>query len=102
PFYEFEYKFIASGKEKYLTFGSFIEEDFSIKGKKLTVPQVVSLVIDNFQLIPEDDKETGCGDLEENKKIIYAYNFRHKEMDYSLYGRGELAIAFPENESNHF
>lgn len=99
-FYEFEYSFTANGNEKYLTFGSFIQEDISIKGRKLPLPQTVSIVIDNFELVPEDKKETLCNGFLSNKENIYAYNFRHKEMDYSLYGRGDLAIAFPEDDSN--
>jgi outer membrane protein OmpA-like peptidoglycan-associated protein len=35
-----------------------------------------------------------------NKKTIYEYNFRHKEMDYSLYGRGDLNIVFEDSNSN--
>jgi len=101
-FYEFEYSFTANGKEKYLTFGTYVEEDTVVDGKKkLTGTQTVSLVLDNFQLVPENIKETVCADFEINKQKIYNYNFRHKEMDYSLYGNGELKISFDTKDSNY-
>jgi outer membrane protein OmpA-like peptidoglycan-associated protein len=100
-FYRFEYSFVADGKEKYLTFGAFIEEDTIGSKKKLIGTQTVSIVLDNFQLIPEDKRETTCPDFLLNKEEIYNYNFRHKEMDYSLYGRGELAIVFTNKDSNY-
>ena len=99
-FFEFEYSFIATGKEKYLTFGTYVEEDTVGAKKKLIGTQTVSLVLDNFQLIPANEKETTCPDFTLNKEEIYKYNFRHKEMDYSLYGRGELAIVFTNEDSN--
>jgi len=99
-FFEFEYSFIATGKEKYLTFGTYIEEDTVGAKKKLIGTQTVSLVLDNFQLIPANEKETTCPDFILNKEEIYKYNFRHKEMDYSLFGRGELAIVFTNEDSN--
>ncbi len=101
-FYLIEYSFIANGKEKYLTFGTYIEEDFSIKGRKLVTPLSVSLVIDNFELIPADEKEIACDAFALNKEKIYAYNYRHREMDYALYGKGELAIQFPEKDSGYY
>ena len=101
-FYAFEYSFTANGKEKYLTFGTYIEEDTVVDGKKkLTGTQTVSLVLDNFQLVPENISETGCTDFLINKQKIYNYNFRHKEMDYSLYGNGELKISFNTKDSNY-
>jgi outer membrane protein OmpA-like peptidoglycan-associated protein len=100
-FYEFEYSFVADGKEKYLTFGTFIEEDTVTGKKKLTGTQTTSLVLDNFQLIPEDKRETICENFNLNKDVIYNYNFRHKEMDYSLFGRGELNILFPDKDSKN-
>ncbi len=101
-FYEFAYSFTATGKEKYLTFGFYVAENEIAGRKKLSVPQTVSIVLDNFQLTPEDKKEVVCADFMSNKESIYAYNFRHREMDYSLYGRGQVAIAFPEEDSNYF
>lgn len=99
-FYAFEYNFIADGTERYLTFGSFIEED-TLNGKKMLLgTQVVSLVLDNFQLLPADKEEGHCTDYARNKKLIYDYNYRHKEMDYSLFGKGELAINFNSTDSN--
>jgi outer membrane protein OmpA-like peptidoglycan-associated protein len=99
-FFEFEYSFVATGKEKYLTFGTYIIEDTVGAKKKLIGTQTVSLVLDNFQLIPANEKETTCPDFILNKEEIYNYNFRHKEMDYSLFGRGELAIVFTNEDSN--
>ncbi len=99
-FYQFEFSFIANGKEKYLTFGTYIEED-TLSGKKnLIGTQSVSVVLDNFQLLPSDKNEMVCNDFVKNKKQIYNYNFRHKEMDYSLYGKGEIAILINGPDSN--
>ncbi len=100
-FYTFIYSFVADGTEKYLTFGTYVSEDTVGGKKKLTGTQTVSLVLDNFQLIPENEKETACANFNLNKEKIYNYNFRHKEMDYSLYGKGELAITFTKTDSNH-
>jgi outer membrane protein OmpA-like peptidoglycan-associated protein len=100
-FFQFEYSFVANGKEKYLTFGTYIEEDTVGAKKKLIGTQTVSLVLDNFQLIPANEKETTCADFLINKEKIYNYNFRHKEMDYSLFGKGELAIDFNKVDSNY-
>jgi outer membrane protein OmpA-like peptidoglycan-associated protein len=99
-FFEFEYQFTATGNEKYLTFGTYIEEDTSGAKKKLVGVQTVSLILDNFQLIPANKKETLCAAWLQHKEKIYQYNFRHKEMDYSLYGKGELAIDFSVKDSN--
>lgn len=99
-FYQFEYSFVATGEERYLTFGTYIKEDTVGAKKKLIGTQTVSIVLDNFQLIPEDKRETTCPDFMLNKQDIYNYNFRHKEMDYSLFGRGELAIVFTNENSN--
>jgi outer membrane protein OmpA-like peptidoglycan-associated protein len=100
-FYEIEYSFIADGNEKYLTFGTYIEEDTVSSKRKLIGTQTVSLILDNFQLIPEDKRETICTGFILNKEEIYNYNFRHREMDHSLYGRGELNITFPGADSNN-
>jgi outer membrane protein OmpA-like peptidoglycan-associated protein len=100
-FYRFEFSFIATGTEKYLTFGTFIEED-TLAGKKTLIGvQTVSVILDNFELLTADTKETFCTDFLKNKKEIYSFNFRHKEMDYSLYGRGDLAIVINEQDSNN-
>lgn len=99
-FYRFEYSFVATGQEKYLTFGTYIREDTVGAKKKLIGVQTVSVMIDNFQLLPEDPKETVCAAYAINKEKIYHYDFRHREMDYSLFGKGELAISFPQADSN--
>lgn len=99
-FVEFEYHFTATGRERYLTFGSYIHQD-SITGKTpLTGTQTVSMILDRFSLTPDDPKETFCTSYPANKALIYQYNFRHKEMDYSLYGRGQLAIDPEFNDSS--
>lgn len=100
-FFQFEYSFVADGKEKYLTFGTYIEEDSVGAKKKLIGTQTVQLVLDNFQLIPANEKETTCADFNLNKEKIYNYNFRHKEMDYSLFGNGELSIDLNKVDSNY-
>jgi outer membrane protein OmpA-like peptidoglycan-associated protein len=98
-FYSFQYTFIATGEEKYLTFGTYVEADTVVDGKKkITTPQTVSVQLDNFQLTPADEKETLCDAYEVNKKTVYAYNFRHREMDNSLFGRGGLKIVFDETK----
>jgi outer membrane protein OmpA-like peptidoglycan-associated protein len=99
-FYSFEYNFTATGKEKYLTFGTFIKED-TVGGKKSLIGiQTVSVLLDNFQLLPSDINEVACADWNINKEKIYRYNFRHKEMDYSLFGKGELNIPFDITDVN--
>lgn len=101
PFYSFEYIFTATGKEQYLTFGTFISED-TVAGKKTLVgTQTVALVLDNFELSPIDDQELPCPAYEENKNKIFAYNYRHKEMDYSLFGKGKLNIMFNHSDTNN-
>lgn len=101
-FFLFEFSFTANGTEKYLTFGTYINEDTTGAKKQLIGVQTVSLVLDNFQLIPEDGQETICPDFLLNKENIYQYNFRHKEMDYSLFGKGELPIHLFTNDSSYF
>lgn len=101
-FFQFEFCFIADGSEKYLTFGTYINKDTTGAKKQLIGVQTVSLVLDNFQLIPGDGQETICPGFLANKEKIYEYNFRHKEMDYSLFGRGELPIKLSTNDSSYF
>ncbi len=101
PYYKFEYSFTATGKERYLTFGTYIEQDTVVdKKKQLIGVQTVSVMLDNFSLTPADEQETFCPAYTANGKMIYNYNYRHKEMDYSLYGKGELAIKFNYSDSN--
>jgi outer membrane protein OmpA-like peptidoglycan-associated protein len=101
PYYKFEYSFTATGKEKYLTFGTYIEQDTVVdKKKQLTGTQTVSVMLDNFSLTPLDEEEINCTAYAANSKVIYNYNFRHKEMDYSLYGKGDLTITFNQPDSN--
>jgi outer membrane protein OmpA-like peptidoglycan-associated protein len=97
PFFQFEYRFTAKGDERYLTFGSYVKEDTVGAKKKLIGTQTITMVLDNFKLIPVNPDETLCEAYAYNKESIYEYNSRHKEMDYSLFGKGELAIEMLEN-----
>jgi outer membrane protein OmpA-like peptidoglycan-associated protein len=100
-FFQFSYVFTATGNEKYLTFGTYVEQDTVVdKKKQLTGIQTVSVQLDNFSLTPVDENEIVCPAYETNGRLIYNYNFRHKEMDYSLYGKGELPITFSKKDSN--
>ncbi len=100
-YYQFEYSFIANGTEKYLTFGTYIEED-TVSGKRTFIGvQSISLTLDNFELVPSGRYEAACEDFTKNKELIYNYNFRHKEMDYSLFGTGELSINLDQVDSNY-
>jgi outer membrane protein OmpA-like peptidoglycan-associated protein len=99
-FVEFEYHFTANGHERYLTFGSYIHKD-SLAGKTpLIGTQTVTMILDRFSLTPDDPKEIYCASYTANKALIYQYDFRHKEMDYSLYGRGQLAFEPQFNDSS--
>lgn len=99
-FYAFRYSFTADGTERYLSFGAYIREDTLGAKKKWIGTQTVSIVLENFELVPADKDETACADYETNKTAVYNYNFRHKEMDYSLFGRGDLKIVFERADSN--
>lgn len=99
--YEFVYQFTSDGTEQYLTFGTYIKEDFAFNKKKLFSKQDISLRLDNFSLTPVDSMEGLCDAFEHNQKIIYGYNFRHKEMDYSLYAKGQLAVALVTSDSTY-
>lgn len=91
--YRFEYSFTANGNEKYLTFGTFIDEDL-LNGIRFDRGQreTISLTVDHFKLAGDDPNEVVCADYEVNKRNIYAYDFRHRNMDYTLYAKGELPI----------
>jgi outer membrane protein OmpA-like peptidoglycan-associated protein len=91
-FVEFDYHFTATGQERYFTFGSYIHKDSLAGNAPLTGTQTINMILDRFSLTPDDPEETLCDAFSANKALIYQYNFRHKEMDYSLYGRGQLAI----------
>lgn len=98
-FVEFTYHFTATGQERYFTFGSYIHKDSLTGNAPLTGTQTINMILDRFSLTPDDPEETLCDAFAANKAIIYQYDFRHKEMDYSLYGRGQLAIE-PEFDNN--
>lgn len=99
--YEFEYHFTATGNEQYLTFGTYIWQDSTNGKKNLTGIQTVTMRLDNFQLMPDDKHEQLCAAWPSHQKKIYAYNYRHKDMDYSLYGKGELGIFFDPADSGN-
>lgn len=101
-FYQFEYHFTAKGNEKYLTFGTLIHMDTSGAKKAFFGSTVVTVVLDNFELVPDDPTESICDRYELNKELIYHYDSRHKEMDYALFGRGDLEINFPGADSLYF
>ena len=94
-FYEFEYNFIAGGNEQYLTFGTFISEDTVGTKSRMVGAQTVSLMLDNFSLTSIDALETNCSAYTLNRANIYQYDHRHKEMDYTLYGKGKLPVTLP-------
>ena len=98
-FFSFEYRFTAAGSEKYLSFGTYIKQD-TLGGKRVTGNQSIHLTIDNFELLPADEKEIVCPAFDINKSAVYNYDYRHKEMDYSLFGKGELAIKLIETGDN--
>lgn len=99
-FFSFTYHFTAGGNERYLTFGNFITEDTTGAKKAFIGTQTVSLVLDNFELVPDDPREGPCTAFEKNKEAIYTYNYRHKEMDYPLFGKGEIAVRLETSDSS--
>ncbi len=100
-FHEFSYSFIANGNETYLTFGTFIMPDTLHAKKPFAGAESISLMLDNFSLTSIDPQEVVCAAYSLNKQTIYQYDFRHKEMDYTLYGKGKLPVNFPAtNEDN--
>ncbi len=98
-FYKFTYSFIATGKEKYLTFGTFVREDTRAGKRTFIGNQSIALALDNFQLLSENKLETVCDDFIQNKDAIYNYNFRHKDMDYALFSKGDLGITTVKSDS---
>ena len=53
-FFQFEYIFEATGKEKYLTLGTYVHEDRTGAIKKFIGTQTISLKLDNFELLSSD------------------------------------------------
>ena len=101
-FYQFEYHFTAKGNEKYLTFGTLIHTDTSGAKKAFFGSTVVMVELDHFELVPDDPTEILCDRYLLNKELIYRYDSRHKEMDYALFGRGDLEITFPGADTLYF
>lgn len=99
PFFQFQYRFIATGDERYLTFGTFVKED-ETSTKKITELEEVALMLQDFSLNTTDPAETKCDAYDDQKEKIYHYDFRHKEMDYTLYGKGKLPIQLDQNKEN--
>ena len=98
-FVRFTYEYLARGDEAYLTLGSFVSRDSSNGKKTLIGVQTVSLVLDNLRLDPLDATEDTCGARPLMTQAIYAYDNRHKEMDYALYARGTLKISLPSDDT---
>jgi outer membrane protein OmpA-like peptidoglycan-associated protein len=93
-FYKFEYSFVATGNETYLTFGAFVKED-AISGKRMVnKKETIELIMDNFTLTPADPTEGICSAFAQQKKAIYSYNYRHKLLDNTLYAKGKLPVVF--------
>ncbi|RYY55066.1 MAG: OmpA family protein [Chitinophagaceae bacterium] len=93
--FRFEYRYVAKGDEDYLTFGSFVSQDSTAGKRQLTGTQTIAVTLDNFELVPEDPTEGPCEAWEGMRSAIYAYDFRHKEMDYALYATGKLKLLLP-------
>jgi outer membrane protein OmpA-like peptidoglycan-associated protein len=97
--YDFEYYFTATGNERYITLGVFVEQDTS-RGKFMSKgSDIIKLTLDNFELVAEDLNEIVCPAFETRKTTIYSYDWRHKIMDNTLYAKGELPIPLPTNDS---
>lgn len=93
-FYKFEYSFVATGNETYLTFGAFVKED-AISGKRMVnKKETIELIMDNFTLTPADPTEGICSAFAQQQKAIYNYNYRHKLLDNTLYAKGKLPVVF--------
>jgi outer membrane protein OmpA-like peptidoglycan-associated protein len=58
--------------------------------------------MDAFDLQSANTNEVVCNYYEANKKRIYSYNFRHREMDNNLFTKGELPIDLAKVDSNYF
>ncbi len=99
-YYTFRYRFIATGKERYLTFGIYVKEDTTTK-RLVNKKETVTLVFDDFKLTPTHASETACADFLSNKEKIYRYNWRHKDMDYTLYGKGQIPFTINQADSNN-
>lgn len=95
-FFRFEYRFVARGDEKFLTFGTFITEDTVGARSAFIGNQTINIIIDNFELVRADGEKQDCPFYAGNREQIYRFDFRHKEMDYSLYSRGDLNITLDE------
>jgi outer membrane protein OmpA-like peptidoglycan-associated protein len=100
PYFQLKYSFIATGKERYLTFGTFVTEDV-VNSKKLQGTEEIGLMLQNFSLTSEDPLETICSAYTTNRDRIYNYDFRHKGMDYTLYGKGKLPVQLQENKEDN-
>ncbi len=99
-FFQFEYSFVATGAERYLTFGTFTAEDTTGAKRAFIGNQSITIILDNFELVSTTGTEIPCSDFSINKENIYHFDSRHKTMDYALYGKGELPIVFAGNDSS--
>ncbi len=101
PYFEFNYSFIATGEVHYITFGTYVTEDTVYVKKNQLGSQTISLRLDNFSLTSADTLETLCPAFRLNKESIYAYDYRHKDMDYTLYGKGKLPVELTANKEDN-
>ncbi len=99
-FFTFQYSFIATGKERYLTFGIYVKEDTANK-RLVNRKETITLVFDDFRLNPAHVSEAACADFLNNKEKIYRYNWRHKDMDYTLFGKGEIPVVMNRVDSSY-
>lgn len=93
-FFRFRHSWVATGEERYLTFGIFIFPDTTANRRLITGTPSISVVLDDFRLEAADPLETHCAAYEYNRRAVYEYNYRHREMDYALFGRGFLPLEF--------
>jgi outer membrane protein OmpA-like peptidoglycan-associated protein len=93
--FRFEYNFVADGREKFLTFGTFIEEEKTGTRKQLLGEQTISVLLDNFELVT-DSNQAPCDNYAGNAAALYTYDYRHKEMDYALYAKGDLPVLLKD------
>jgi len=57
--------------------------------------------MDDFELRSANGNEVVCNNYETNKKKIYHYNFRHRDMDNNLFSKGELPIELAKADSDY-
>lgn len=98
-YYYFNYTFIATGNEMYLTLGSYLKEN----GKKIppSMEKAGKTIVTRLYYITLEttDSLVPCN-YQANKEKIYSYNFRHRQMDNNLYALGKLPISWAPPDSS--